>query len=274
MKTTLQTIVSVGDSLIRDSCGLVTSRRKPCGEFVTPIDLQSSNAILTATWPDFPDSYSEEHRPEILPTSQAFWVFDTLDGTDEYIKGRQRGYAVQGALYQRNDSGTYDSVAGIIYQPGINTAIVAQPGRAPRLYCNNEEAQIPVPDLSKLRGFVREVDYSARLADFYHELGARLGLEVELVLGGGSGSSFVSLATGDVNLVVMPYNYSKEWDIGPADPFMKHSGGFLLDLAGRPFSYNRRDPLNYNGYIASFFPPEKLFPLPADLLEDRLGQAA
>lgn len=76
----------------------------------------------------------------------------------------------------------------------------------------------------------------------------------------------------------MNYNYTKEWDLAMAEPLIRARGGFICDLDGNEFTYNRKDsqglgePYNLNGYVISIaFSKEEIIPnISKDLLIDKL----
>jgi 3'-phosphoadenosine 5'-phosphosulfate (PAPS) 3'-phosphatase len=71
----------------------------------------------------------------------------------------------------------------------------------------------------------------------------------------------------------MNYDYTKEWDVAMAEPHIHEQGGFLCDLNANEFTYNRKDPFNRNGYIASiaFEKAEIMRFISPDLLIRKLG---
>ncbi|MFA5995929.1 MAG: inositol monophosphatase family protein [Patescibacteria group bacterium] len=250
--------------------GKVTGKQKGIPkkfrDIVTEADVAASKYILDRIRPRFPGSYSEEQKYENRFKHDLIWQIDPVDGTDEFCAGLVDGYAVNAALLQRQPNSTYKSIAGLIYLPGVD-----------KLW-RSDQITTNISSRSKLVGWVRKLDPNKILEHFYYNLGNKLGLTTQLYYDGGSGASIAALLADQTNLVIMNYNYSKDWDIAMAEPILKAYGGFICDLKGNDFTFNRPDsegydePYNLNGYIASlvFTKDEILSHVPAELLINRL----
>lgn len=236
-------------------------------EPVTEADIRASLYILERIRRRFPGSYSEEHLSDDRFFHDVLWVIDPLDGTDEFLKQINDGYAMHAALLQRQPNGKYSPIVGIDYLPGVDE-LWYNDGHDVHFVVGNVEKAIPVPTRDKLRGYMRGVDPNPRSEKFYRMLGKRLGLPVEIVLDGGTGASVSDLLKNEINVVVFNYNHSKEWDLAMAEPLVRTRGGFICDLAGNEFTYNRQDQLNRNGYVISIvFRKEEIIPnIPEGLL--------
>lgn len=248
-------------------------------DVVTEADLQASTFMLAALRHSFPGSYSEEHDNPLRHEYPHLWQIDPVDGTDEFCNQMVEGYATHAALLKRQADTTYQPVAGILYLPGTDE-LWHTDGSGAVFFDKagkGERVQRP-PKPKKILGYVRAVDPSEKVSQFYSNLGATLNLPVEVVASGGSGASIADLLKEKLNLIVMPYNYTKEWDLAMAEPIIRALGGFICDLEGNTFTYNRENspgkdaPYNLNGYVISTaFSKEQLLPhISKDLLIDRL----
>ena len=50
---------------------------------------------------------------------------------------------------------------------------------------------------------------------------------------------------------IHPSPTTKQWDTCAPEAILKHAGGRMTDLEGRPFEYNRRDLFNRYGILAT-----------------------
>lgn len=252
---------------------------------VTEADIKSSESILNRIRPKFPGSYSEEHKYEDRFSGyELIWQIDPVDGTDEFCHLMEDGFACHAALLKKQQNGTYFPVAGIIYLPAVDKLWYCdgRKGRNGRnethFLSQGKPTAIPTSNHDHLRAWIRKVDPSDKLRQFYHHLGEKLGLPVQVIEGGGAGASISDLLEGKTNLIIMNYDYTKEWDLAMAEPIIRARGGFICDFDGNEFTYNRLDtpdknePYNLRGYIISFvFRKEDILPhINHDLLEKRL----
>jgi len=248
---------------------------------VTAADKGASTFILDRVRKIWPGSYSEEDPCIDDPDRWAqefLWHFDPVDGTLEFCNKMFRGYALNAAfLKMRKDRGHWP-VAGVIYRPGDDTLVYNDGSPVNHFFRDGKLVDLPRPSRESVLGWVRAVDPSQRLIDFYETLGKNLGVSSHAVHLGGAGASIIDLLEGKINVLVYNYNLTREWDWAMAIPMIRAAGGFLCDLKGKEYeSYNRkptkdRSEYDLRGVIASIvFKKEEIIPhVPADLLEDRL----
>lgn len=240
-------------------------------ETVTEADTAASNDLLKAARCVLPASSSEEDLLDSRFSADAYWLIDPVDGTDEFVAGLHDGYSVSAALIVRCGN-EYRPVAGIMYRPSLNEMWYADlDGKA---HHTIDTAVVPLSPSKRdsLRGCIRKVDPSARSEAFQLALGAKLGLNAQVKPLGGAAASFCDLLNDRINLALLNFNYSKEWDVAMAVPVIQARGGFICDLDGNDFIWNRRDVYNRRGFIASLvFRKEEIIPfIPTDLVENRL----
>ncbi len=245
-------------------------------ELVTEADIRASRYILDRVRKRFPGSYSEEHLHDDRFNYERIWQFDPLDGTNEFSAGMRNGFAMHGAFLERQKNGEYRAKAGILYIPGEKKLWMADDGNF-SFKINGRETAIDKPRKDLVRGWIRksdinspgaifynngnEVDSIKELKSIYRKIANGLKLSDKIIAGGGSGASFSDLLEDKVNLLILNWNNSKEWDIAMTEPIVKVRGGFLCDFQGNEYSYNRKDHLNRLGYVASItFKKEEIMP--------------
>lgn len=247
-------------------------------DIVTEADTKASEYILSRIRTKFPGSYSEEQKFPDRFDYDLIWQIDPLDGTQEFCEEHIDGFASHAALLKRNKDGFYLPVAGIIYLPGVDKLWYNDGSSDVVHMVEGINARIPEVCRHKLIGYVREVDPDDSLTQFYHDLGRQLGLKTQVVPRGGAGASISDLLEGKINLIIMNYDYTKEWDLSMAEPIIRTRGGFICDFDGHEFTYNRKDsgglgePYNLRGYVISIaFKKEEIVPhIPKELLVNRL----
>lgn len=224
-------------------------------EIVTEADLAASDFMLDRLRGRWPGSYSEESSPEEKARSTKFDVLvqlDPIDGTNEFSDGMADGFAVHAAVLHRVGGKPYQPVAGFIYIPGEKKLWFTDELGQLHLQLDGVEQELPeVAPIDAVRGYVRKYRISDNLLKYYELLGERLDLPVEIVELGGSGSGFSALLEGRINVKFQNLNYSKEWDLSMAVPMILARGGFVTDVFGRQYEFNRQDPYNRAGYISS-----------------------
>ena len=244
-------------------------------EIVSDADIAASSYILKSARARFPGSFSEEHLFKDRFEHKLVWQIDPIDGTDEYCGKMADGYSMNAALLEKQGKTPYTPIAGIIYLPGKDEMWCGD-GKSVAFLENGARKNASRKANDSLCGWIRKTDPNAKLADCYRKIGGALGMDVKLRYGGGSGASMAELLSGTTNLVIMNYDYTKEWDIAMAEPMIRAMGGFICDFDGKAFEYNRKTgnslPYNYRGYVASvdFKRGEIVSRLPRNLLIRRL----
>jgi len=214
---------------------------------VTQADREANELIVTALAAAFPDDgiLSEE-----LPddgsrlTRPRVWMVDPLDGTKDFIRGRD-GFAVMIGLLE----GATPAL-GVVYQPigdklyyatrGNGAFLVSGGGAATRMHVSDvrEPAQI------------RMVASKSHRTEAIDRVRAALGISDELNVGS-VGLKLGLIAEGVRDLYVNPAGHSKLWDACGPEAILVEAGGRLSDLRGQPLDYRGRELGNTRGLIAS-----------------------
>jgi myo-inositol-1(or 4)-monophosphatase len=265
-----------GRSIVLPLFGKVEAEEKAAAqgyrEHVTAADRAASSFILKVLRQRLPGSFSEEEIHADRLAAELLWQVDPLDGTDEFLSGMGDGYAIQAALLARDGDG-WSPIAGIVHQPALGTTWRTDEAFRARFISAGREVPRPAAERASLRGTVRAVDEDPLVKTVYSRIGEALGVPARAVSCGGSGATFAALLEGRVNLVVLNLNYSKEWDLAMGEALVRAAGGWVCDLEGRDYTYNRKDHFNRSGYVASLVwrREEILSHLGRHLIVDRLG---
>jgi myo-inositol-1(or 4)-monophosphatase len=214
---------------------------------VTTADLEADHALCTrlrAATPDF-GWLSEEtaDSPDRLG-KRCCWVVDPLDGTKEFIEGRDQ-FAVSVALVEDGFP-----LLGVVHNPATGemfSGIAAGDATcttAGGVRYNDEPAR-PLSD----RGEVR----SARILVSDSEVGQGMWtsyqahLDLQQVGSAAYKLARMAVGFGDATISLKPKH---EWDICAGVALVVTAGGQVTDLTGRPPRFNQPDVI-VNGVVAA-----------------------
>ncbi|MDE1894922.1 MAG: 3'(2'),5'-bisphosphate nucleotidase CysQ [Pseudomonadota bacterium] len=170
-----------------------------------------------------------------------YWLVDPLDGTREFIK-RNGEFTVNIALIDQGRS-----VLGAVLAPVTGELYLAEQGRGAWLQ------QQPGGTWQRLRS--RPLAQPPTVAGSRSHGGGQGSLLEQLIganfqmLPLGSSLKFCLIARGIAD-VYLRLGLTSEWDTAAAQCVLDEAGGAVLDLAGRPFRYNRGESLLNPEFIA------------------------
>jgi 3'(2'), 5'-bisphosphate nucleotidase len=227
--------------------GGLTVERKEDDSPVTAADREANALIVAGLRAQFPDDavLSEEepddgtrlHKPRV-------WMVDPLDGTKDFIRGRD-GFAVMIGLLDGDRP-----ALGVVYQPIGDKLYRAARGDGAFV---ERAGAAPVPlrvstvaELSHIR-MVASRSHRTATIDRVRE---RLGISDELNVGS-VGLKLGLIAEGARDLYVNPGGHSKLWDACGPEAILVEAGGRLSDAHGDPLAWRGRELGNLRGLIAS-----------------------
>jgi len=217
---------------------------------VTTADNAADNYLretLTAAYPDY-GWLSEEtvDSADRLKCSRT-WVVDPLDGTKEFIEGVDH-FVVSVGLVEDGQP-----IVGVLYNPASDELFTAAKSDGAfldgkRLYCSTEKDFKKMVILNS-RSETRNGLWGPYSSDFQEQrpigsVAYKLGL--------------TSAAKADIFASLRPKN---EWDICAGHCILREAGGEMVNLEGKPITYNNPKTLITPGLIASN----------ADILQDSIN---
>ena len=170
-----------------------------------------------------------------------YWLVDPLDGTREFIK-RNGEFTVNIALIE-----DHEPVLGVVLAPVTGELYAAARGQGAWMQ--------PHPDGPWRRIGTRSLGAPVTVAGSRSHGGSGVALLQQLVgedyqsMPLGSSLKFCLVARGDAD-VYLRRGATSEWDTAAAQSVLEEAGGAVLDLAGEPLRYNRRDSLINPEFIA------------------------
>lgn len=214
---------------------------------VTQADREANELIVAALAAAFPgDGILSEELPDdgSRMTRPRVWMVDPLDGTKDFIRGRE-GFAVMIGLLDGDRP-----ALGVVYQPigdklyfatRGDGAFVQRAGGAPE--------RMHVSDVRE-PSQIRMVASKSHRSETIDRVRAELGISDELNVGS-VGLKLGLIAEGVRDLYVNPAGHSKLWDACGPEAILVEAGGRLSDVSGAPLAYRGVELGNVRGLIAS-----------------------
>lgn len=182
---------------------------------------------------------------ELYTPSLHTFVMDPLDGTTNFESGI--GLFVVAIAYFYKDTLT----ASVIYNPIDGALYYAQAGHGAYRIKNGVKKKLSVEPYILARcllGTYIATDSSGRgsLVDsirklYHHIKGIRI-----------LGSASVDLCyVADNKLDIVTHRTTRLWDVAPGELILRESGGIVVDLHGREFSYNLKDYKKFYPILAT-----------------------
>jgi 3'(2'), 5'-bisphosphate nucleotidase len=214
-------------------------------EPVTRADREASELIVAGLRREFTDDIviSEEaadDRRRLEPGARV-WYIDPIDGTRDFIKGRN-GYAVMIGLVA---GAARRPVLGVVYQPVGDNLFTAAEGRGTWLGDRRlATSTVDQPDA------IRLVASKSHRTDAIDRVRTTLGITDEMNIGS-VGLKLGLIALGERDLYVNPSSKSKAWDTCAPEALLTEAGGKITDLWGEPLRYDVAELRNLRGLLAS-----------------------
>jgi 3'(2'), 5'-bisphosphate nucleotidase len=211
----------------------------------TEADLLAEKIILAGLQPYGYGILSEETKDSAFRLSQErVWLIDPLDGTKDFIQ--QTGeFTIMVGLAEKGKV-----ILGVVYWPTADKLYYATQGGG--AFCQQGSAE-PVPlqvsqlsDLSPARLLVSR----NHLMPAEQQVAQNAGI-TKLLTCGSAGLKICRVAVGEADLYLQTSDKTSEWDCGAADIILTEAGGRLTDKHGRELVYNRQNPINLDGFVAS-----------------------
>ena len=242
-------VIEAGAAILAIRRGTLSIVEKADGSPVTQADLAADRIIadgLARLAPDIP-SLSEERAGEArLPCAELFFVVDPLDGTKEFIAGRDE-FTVNLALVA---NGT--PILGLVGAPALGLLWRGHVGHgAERIICasGNSPAAVEPTRTRPLSApgapWVAAVSRSHGDARTDAFIAARPGAVRKTL---GSAVKFGRVADGNVDIYPR-LSPTSEWDVAAGHAVVVAAGGKVTDAQGQPLRYGT----GCNGFILPNF---------------------
>ena len=204
---------------------------------LTQADLASHRRLmagLAALTPDIPIISEEKGLAPFDQRRQwpTYWLIDPLDGTKEFVN-RNGEFTVNVALIDANRP-----VFGVVHVPVQDRTYVGCEGHGAELRAAGKVTPIRVA--SETARPVRVVGSRSHRGSSLDAFLDRVG-EADMVPMGSS-LKFCVVAEGRAD-VYPRLGPTSEWDTAAAQAVVEQAGGKVLELDGKPLSYNRKEDI-------------------------------
>jgi 3'(2'), 5'-bisphosphate nucleotidase len=213
---------------------------------LTAADLAAQQVILAGLSRLDPLLPILSEEAKALPWSERqhwsrYWLVDPLDGTREFVK-RNGEFTVNIALIDQQQS-----VLGVVLAPVTGELYIAARGEGAwlQMLADGDWQQISTRPLQQPPLVAGSRSHGGPQRALLEQL---VGGDYELVPLGSS-LKFCLIARGAAD-VYLRLGLTSEWDTAAAQCVLEEAGGALLDLAGRPFRYNRGESLLNPEFLA------------------------
>ena len=208
---------------------------------VTDADI-ASNAIIHDTLSTYSDIYymseEEEDNKERL-SKDALFIVDPLDGTTDFVN-RDDSFGINLAFVVN-----HQPVLSVIAVPARGVYAYAIAGKGSYYVFADREEKMQVSsntkDLILLASMTHQLPSEEEVAHRHKDL-------VKEVIRKGACTKALYLARGKADACIRYTPYTKEWDVCAPDLIVKEAGGIFVDKNLKPFTYNREDVYNRDGY--------------------------
>ncbi len=174
------------------------------------------------------------------------WIVDPLDGTKHFIQETGE-FTIMIALVEKQADDSYRPVLGVIYQPVTDAVYYA---------LKNEGAWLKQKDdLGRLEVVLNNKEDIVMLTSRNHSsdletaVAKKLNISKIKTYGSSLKACLIADKKGHINFNPAPYTW--EWDVCASDIIIHEAGGIFTDTRGELINYNKKDPRNNNGYVAS-----------------------
>jgi 3'(2'), 5'-bisphosphate nucleotidase len=235
--------MEAGTAIMLARAGIESATFKSDGSPVTAADLCANEIIcdrLRSILPDVAIVSEEASAPSSLQLGERFVLVDPLDGTKEFIQGRNE-FTINIGLIEQGMP-----VAGAVFAPALGVLYLAG---------NNSYRMEAAPGekFAALQNF-RLLKARPRPASQWSAVTSRSHLDpdtqnwidshpVAKLRAAGSSLKFCTIAEGDAD-VYPRLAPTMEWDAAAGDAVLRAAGGRVLDLAGAPLRYGKLDYRN------------------------------
>lgn len=185
---------------------------------------------------------TEESKDDLSRKEKDFvFIVDPVDGTKDFVS-RDDEFCTNIALAYKGEA-----VVGVINIPMKDTLYYAIKGEgAYKLEKGKSPVRIHVSNKhGDLTAFVSRKFLSEKESEYMEKRQDIIKHRVPL----GAALKFCYIAEGKGEISYRSGPNTKEWDIAAGDIIVKEAGGVTIKPDGKPYSYNRDDVYNREGYI-------------------------
>lgn len=212
---------------------------------VTEADFKSNEYILESLEKyGFPVLSEEKKDDNSRLKSEKVWIVDPLDGTNDFLE-ETGDFSVMIGLTE-----SQRPILGVVYHPFFDVVYCAEKNKgAFKIEKNKEPEKISVSSINELSE-IRMIASRSHFAEDNRKLKDYLRIE-NIKRVGGNGVKIGLITEGKADLFFNSTNRMGEWDSCAPDIILKEAGGEMTGVDGKELLYNKENPLNEFGILAS-----------------------
>lgn len=211
---------------------------------VTSADTAADDLIRKLLTEKFPGDLILSEENSDIPTdySKRIWMVDPLDGTKDFIKGKD-SFGIHIGLLEKGEI-----VFGLVFAPAQNRMFYAEKNKGSyekkgdiftRIHVNNTDSisdarlitRSPGPDMRPLDSAVELLLAKERIHD--------------------SGIKVCRIACGEVEAHLNTNYRASKWDTLAPQIILEEAGGIMTDIDGKPLNYEQSEQRWERSYIAA-----------------------
>jgi 3'(2'), 5'-bisphosphate nucleotidase len=213
---------------------------------VTVADRESDEFVREQLHKLFPSDLilSEENGNIPQDYSGRVWMVDPLDGTKEFLKGRDC-FGINIGLLENGEP-----VFGCLYIPARNKVFYAEKGKGAFEKKGNKFEQLLVNDIKTIE-MARLVtrNFSGETRPIEEEINKMSFLE--RIPEGGIGAKLTMIASGNAEAHINTNFKVSKWDTLATGLILEEAGGVITDFDGKKLDYTKPSPLWDRSFVAS-----------------------
>jgi len=216
---------------------------------VTQADLAANDVIISGLRGfGYPILSEEGAGDKNRLDADLVWIVDPLDGTKDFIQETGE-FTLMAGMVEKRSGGFYRPVLGAIYRPVTDTVYCAAKGEGAWVSHDRQEPkELRVSPESEYRNLVMLTSRNHTTA-LERQLADKTGIAKIITYGSSLKACLIAEQAGHINLNPAPRTY--EWDVCSSDIIIHEAGGKFTDSQGRIITYNKKDPTNRYGYLAT-----------------------
>lgn len=211
---------------------------------VTDADLASEKVIISGLKKFGIMILSEESEDDQTRTKEErVWILDPLDGTVDFLK-KTGDFSIMLGLVEKGKP-----IFGVVLVPTRQTLYFAERGRGAFIRRNGKTKRLKVSGVYKLQdsSFVMSKNHLSSKEREFVETTKIKGVSYR----GSIGVKLSLIAEGKAEGYMNVSDKTFEWDICASDIILSEAGGKTTDLNGKNFIYNKSNPRNEKGILAT-----------------------
>lgn len=213
---------------------------------VTEADQAVSEMLLREIAQIFPEDLiiSEEAAlPQGVPQANRIWFIDPIDGTKDFIAGRNEWSIMLGLAIHGNPC------LGVVYQPDLDQLYYARKGKGAFSRTSDRTEIMKVRAVPDLREAVLLQSHS-HWSPKANQLAKQIGIS-KILKQGSIGLKFGKIAEGKGDLYFNFSGHCHLWDLCGPEAILQEAGGGVILSSGKPLIYRLGETVIRSNFLAA-----------------------